>query len=75
MPEPRFPMSLPSLDSPPLVPRCPACRCEVRWQDNPRRPFCSLTCRLLDLGVWLDEGYRIPDAKAATLNDSTADGG
>jgi endogenous inhibitor of DNA gyrase (YacG/DUF329 family) len=26
---------------------------------NPHRPFCSLTCRLLDLGVWLDEGYRI----------------
>jgi endogenous inhibitor of DNA gyrase (YacG/DUF329 family) len=29
------------------------------WQGNPDRPFCSLTCRLLDLGVWLDEGYRI----------------
>jgi endogenous inhibitor of DNA gyrase (YacG/DUF329 family) len=27
---------------------------------NPHRPFCSLTCRLVDLGVWLDEGYRIP---------------
>jgi endogenous inhibitor of DNA gyrase (YacG/DUF329 family) len=23
------------------------------------RPFCSLRCRLIDLGVWLDEGYRI----------------
>jgi len=22
-------------------------------------PFCSLTCRLVDLGVWLDEGYRV----------------
>jgi endogenous inhibitor of DNA gyrase (YacG/DUF329 family) len=29
---------------------------------NPHRPFCSLTCRLLDLGVWLDEGYRIEAA-------------
>jgi hypothetical protein len=24
------------------------------------RPFCSLTCRLIDLGTWLDEHYRIP---------------
>jgi len=23
----------------------------------------ALTCRLTDLGVWLDEGYRIPEAK------------
>ena len=27
---------------------------------NPHRPFCSLTCHLVDLGVWLDEGYRVP---------------
>jgi len=30
------------------------------WQRNPHRPFCSLTCRLVDLGVWLDDGYRVP---------------
>jgi endogenous inhibitor of DNA gyrase (YacG/DUF329 family) len=23
-------------------------------------PFCSKRCRLLDLGQWLDEGYRVP---------------
>ncbi|MBI4241257.1 MAG: DNA gyrase inhibitor YacG [Candidatus Rokubacteria bacterium] len=68
-------MSLPSPDCPPLVPRCRTCRREARWQDNSHRPFCSLTCRLLDLGVWLDEEYRIPGAEAAALNDSTADGG
>jgi len=32
----------------------------VVWKDNPNRPFCSLSCRLIDLGVWLDERYRIP---------------
>lgn len=41
-------------------PRCPACRREFVWQGNPHRPFCSLTCRLIDLGIWLEEGYRIP---------------
>jgi hypothetical protein len=30
------------------------------WQDNPHRPFCSLRCRLADLGQWLDERYRLP---------------
>ena len=40
---------------------CPTCRAHTPWEGNPHRPFCSLTCRLIDLGVWLDEGYRIPE--------------
>jgi endogenous inhibitor of DNA gyrase (YacG/DUF329 family) len=39
---------------------CPACGGSATWLENPHRPFCSLTCRLVDLGVWLDEGYRVP---------------
>jgi endogenous inhibitor of DNA gyrase (YacG/DUF329 family) len=41
---------------------CPTCHGNVVWHDNPHRPFCSLVCRLIDLGVWLDEGYRIDEA-------------
>ena len=40
--------------------RCPTCERVTSWRDNPQRPFCSLTCRLIDLGVWLDEGYVVP---------------
>jgi uncharacterized protein len=40
--------------------RCPTCRKTTAWDDNPQRPFCSVTCRLVDLGVWLDEGYAMP---------------
>jgi endogenous inhibitor of DNA gyrase (YacG/DUF329 family) len=40
---------------------CPSRVASTRWQRNPHRPFCSLTCRLVDLGVWLDEGYRVAD--------------
>ena len=40
---------------------CPTCRAPAVWHGNPNRPFCSLACRLIDLGVWLDERYRIPD--------------
>jgi endogenous inhibitor of DNA gyrase (YacG/DUF329 family) len=25
------------------------------------RPFCSERCKLLDLGNWVDEKYRVPD--------------
>ena len=27
-------------------------------------PFCSPRCKLLDLGKWLDEGYRVPGPSA-----------
>src|ERR1700675_3516517 len=39
--------------------RCPTCQRAISWRDNPQRPFCSFTCRLVDLGVWLDEGYAV----------------
>jgi uncharacterized protein len=39
---------------------CPTCGGAAPWRPNPHLPFCSLTCRVVDLGVWLDEGYRIP---------------
>ena len=40
--------------------RCPHCDRAIAWRGNPHRPFCSVSCRLIDLGVWLDERYRIP---------------
>jgi endogenous inhibitor of DNA gyrase (YacG/DUF329 family) len=40
---------------------CPHCGQPVPWgQESPYRPFCSERCRLIDLGGWLDESYRIP---------------
>lgn len=40
---------------------CPRCRQPSAWQDNPHRPFCSERCRLLDLGAWASESYRIAE--------------
>ena len=51
-------------------PRCPACRREFVWQGNPHRPFCSLACRLIDLGMWLDEGYRIAAIEESPSRES-----
>ena len=43
----------------PLKVKCPRCRKEVPWEGNPHRPFCSDRCRLIDLGAWTQERYRI----------------
>lgn len=50
-----------------LVVRCPICKRPVVWEHNPHRPFCSQRCRLVDLGQWLDESYRI----GSPLNDES----
>jgi len=42
---------------------CPACKKETAWKDNPFRPFCSERCRLIDLGKWASEEYRIAGEK------------
>lgn len=33
-------------------------------------PFCSKRCRLLDLGAWLDERYRVPAKPAEQTEDN-----
>ncbi len=38
--------------------RCPYCR-EILPAEAPHRPFCSERCKLMDLGKWLDGGYRV----------------
>lgn len=43
--------------------KCPRCGVRTGWQDNPHRPFCSEKCRLIDLGRWADEEYRVAGEK------------
>jgi uncharacterized protein len=45
-----------------MIRRCPFCRRETSWEDNPWRPFCSERCQLIDLGKWASEEYRVPQA-------------
>ncbi|HJV06445.1 MAG TPA: DNA gyrase inhibitor YacG [Chromobacteriaceae bacterium] len=45
----------------PLVVHCPTCQAPVRWEAASRyRPFCSERCKLIDLGQWATESYRVP---------------
>jgi len=48
--------------------RCPTCGTRFDRTDSAYAPFCSERCKLLDLGNWLDERYRI-EGEAATSTD------
>lgn len=45
-----------------LTVQCPTCSSAVDWVTaNEWRPFCSERCKLIDLGAWASEAYRVPD--------------
>lgn len=39
--------------------KCPICKKEIQKAD-PEFPFCSERCRVIDLGNWAMEKYRVP---------------
>lgn len=42
---------------------CPLCGKPTTSKDNPHAPFCSERCKLIDLGQWASEKYRVPGEK------------
>ena len=45
---------------PPVV-SCPICGAAVPWTAASKwKPFCSERCKLIDLGQWATEQYRVP---------------
>ena len=42
---------------PGLKVKCPTCKKEVDWKENPYKPFCSKRCSTTDLGNWADNKY------------------
>ena len=41
---------------------CPRCGAETEYSAaNQWRPFCSERCRMIDLGKWAADDYRVPD--------------
>jgi hypothetical protein len=54
----------------PTTVSCPTCRADVPWSSaSPFRPFCSRRCKLIDLGEWVSEGYRVPSDQDPTEAD------
>jgi len=66
---------MPTPPSPtPRTVRCPQCGTDVPWTPgSPWRPFCSERCKLLDLGAWATESYRIPVAQPSQSSDVAGD--
>ncbi len=50
---------------------CPRCKKPSQWTDNPYRPFCSERCKLIDLGAWASEEYKINSNSKPELNEGS----
>ena len=47
--------------------QCPRCGAETLYSpENKWRPFCSERCRMIDLGKWAAEEYRVPEKDDAS---------
>lgn len=55
---------------------CPICgQPAVFGPSNRYRPFCGERCRMVDLGGWASERYRIPSRPDEGERDDEAEGG
>ena len=52
---------------------CPRCGKPSSWSGNPSRPFCSERCKLIDLGAWAAEEYRVPLKQGRDFTDEAPD--
>lgn len=47
---------------------CPVCARKVSWSPaSTHRPFCSERCKLIDLGAWASDTYRVASESAENL--------
>ena len=54
---------------------CPTCGKSVLWAlENAWRPFCSERCKLIDLGAWAAEKYRVPVTESNDQPEDAAPG-
>jgi endogenous inhibitor of DNA gyrase (YacG/DUF329 family) len=54
---------------------CPICKSVTTWEENPYRPFCSERCKLVDLGKWASEEYRIKGKGTEEENEEKKEDG
>jgi uncharacterized protein len=55
----------------PTVVTCPTCGNPVDWvPENKWKPFCSERCKLIDLGEWATEKYKVPVHEVDGLDET-----
>jgi endogenous inhibitor of DNA gyrase (YacG/DUF329 family) len=61
----------PAVTMPSRIVSCPQCGATVEWAPASKwRPFCSERCKLIDLGAWASESYRVPVAEPSQGDDT-----
>lgn len=45
--------------------KCPQCDTQFSYYESENRPFCSERCKMVDLGHWFEESYKVPDKEVA----------
>jgi endogenous inhibitor of DNA gyrase (YacG/DUF329 family) len=58
-----------------LTVKCPSCKKSFSYYQSENRPFCSERCKLIDLGHWFKETYRVPLKVDEELNTSVNEEG
>lgn len=59
----------------PRLVSCPTCGKPVPWAPASLwRPFCSKRCKMIDLGAWATERYRVPVVEDKDEPESTGSG-
>ncbi|OGQ04337.1 MAG: DNA gyrase inhibitor YacG [Deltaproteobacteria bacterium RIFCSPLOWO2_01_44_7] len=48
---------------------CPHCKKKVIKKGNPFWPFCTERCKMVDLGKWVTEQYRVAGEPVKTEDD------
>lgn len=50
--------------------KCPQCGRLIFYDiQSPFRPFCSERCRLIDLGAWAEEKFKVPLEESEVLEE------
>ena len=50
---------------------CPNCKKNSPYEGNPHRPFCSERCKIMDLGAWASEDYRVESKEEAPSTEES----
>ena len=55
----------------PRIVKCPQCGTLVEWSPaSSWRPFCSERCKMIDLGAWASDRYRIETPEAPESSET-----
>ncbi len=49
---------------------CPRCGKLTTWEGNEFRPFCSERCKMIDLGAWANDEYKLPTQDSPQAENS-----